>query len=211
MQCLLVAAGGWWESAQSTIEVGGLPPPTSQNNMDSWWHHWNSCRKVSGDAVNVMLTGATMTVSRYIEMIFIQNIETLPFVFTNCLCPWISKLQTLPAGYGAVQGETWGIALGWSLAISQEVIQIDEFTSDLESRLTHAYGLYTMNTCQTWETSIKWSWRWVCGLYTDCKLDKLAASGGVQQVAMGGVQLQPQALQGDMNMLGTSGDVGADA
>lgn len=48
----------------------------------------------------------------------------------------------------------------------------------------------------------------VCGLYTDCKLDKLAASGGVQQVAMGGVQLQPQALQGDMNMLGTSGDVG---
>lgn len=48
----------------------------------------------------------------------------------------------------------------------------------------------------------------MCGLYTDCKLDKLAASGGVQQVAMGGVQLQPQALQGDMNMLGTSGDVG---
>ena len=89
-----------------------------------------------------MLTGATRTISRYIEMIFIQNIETLPFVFTNFLCPWISNLQTLPAGYGAVQGETWGIALGWSLAISQEVIQIDEFTSDLESRLTHAYGLY---------------------------------------------------------------------
>lgn len=114
LQCFLVAAGGWWEFAQCTIEVGGLPPPTSQNNMDSWWHHWNSCRKVSGDAVNVMLTGAIMTVSRYIEMIFIQNIETLPFVVTNFLCPWISNLQTLPAGYGAVQGETWGIALGGS-------------------------------------------------------------------------------------------------
>ena len=38
----------------------------------------------------------------------------------------------------------------------------------------------------------------VCGLFF-----QVGQAGGVQhQVAMGGVQLQPQALQGDMNMPG---------